>query len=198
MGLSLLDLPLPVKIVPAAPLSDEEFLAFCRANEPYQFELDAKGEIIVMTAIGAVGGNLEGYIFRELDFWVERSGQGFAFNASVGFRLPDKSLRMPDAAWVTLDRWQSLTKSQQRKFPHFCPDFVVELRSPSDRAKPLEEKMSIWMSNGAQLAWLIDPIRKLAIIYRPGQRPETLRKPDVLEGEGPIPGFRLEMGRFWA
>ena len=54
------------------------------------------------------------------------------------------------------------------------------------------------MSNGAQLAWLIDPIRKLAIVYRPGQQPETLHKPEVLEGEGPIAGFRLEMERFWA
>jgi Uma2 family endonuclease len=198
MSLSLLDLPLPVKIVPAAPLSDEEFLAFCRANEPYQFELDATGEIVVTTPIGAMGGNFEGYLFREIDLWVERSGLGFAFNASVGYRLPDKSVRMPDAAWVTLDRWNALTKTQKRKFPHFCPDFVVELRSPRARAKPLEEKMRIWMSNGARLAWLIDPVRKLAIIYRQGQEPETLRKPDVLEGEGPVAGFRLEMERFWA
>ena len=91
MGLSLLDLPRPIKIVPAAPLSDEEFLAFCRANEPYQFEQDAKGEIIVMTPSGGEGGNLEGFIFRELDLWVERSGLGYAFNSTVCFRLPDKS-----------------------------------------------------------------------------------------------------------
>ena len=198
MGLSLLDLPRPIKIVPAAPLSDEEFLAFCRANEPYQFEQDAKGEIIVMTPSGGEGGNLEGFIFRELDLWVERSGLGYAFNSTVCFRLPDKSLRMPDAAWVTLDRWNCLTKSQQRKFPPFCPDFLVEFRSPSDRAKAVQEKTHIWMSNGAQLAWLIDPIRKLASIYRQGQEPETLRKPDMLEGEGPVRGFRLETGRFWA
>jgi Uma2 family endonuclease len=198
MGLSLLELPLPIRIVPAAPLSDDEFLAFCRDNEPYQFEQDAKGEIIVMTPTGGEGGNLEGYIFRELDLWVERTGLGFAFNANVCFRLPDKSLRMPDAAWVTLDRWNALTKSEKRKFPPFCPDFVVELRSDSDRAKALEEKMQIWMSNGAQLAWLIDPVRKLAIVYRGGQQPKTLLKPEVLEGEGPIAGFRLEMERFWA
>jgi len=54
------------------------------------------------------------------------------------------------------------------------------------------------MSNGAQLAWLIDPIRKLAVVYRPGQQPETLHRPEVIEGEGPITGFRLEMERFWA
>lgn len=198
MGSNFEILSLPARIVPAAPLSDDEFLAFCRANQPYQFEQDAKGEIIVMTPTGGEGGNLEGYIFRELDLWVERSGLGFAFNANVCFRLPDNSLRMPDAAWVTLDRWNALTKSQKRKFPPFCPDFVVELRSDSDRVKAIEGKMQLWMSNGAKLAWLIDPIRKLAIIYRPGQQPKTLRQPEMLEGEGPIAGFGLEMERFWA
>jgi len=138
MGSCFEGLALPARIVPATPLSDDEFLAFCRANEPYQFEQDAKGEIIVMTPSGGEGGNLEGYIFRELDLWVERTGLGFAFNASVCFRLPDKSLRMPDVAWVTLDRWNALSKSQKRKFPPFCPDFVVEVRSPSDRVKTVE------------------------------------------------------------
>ena len=198
MGSCFEGLALPARIVPATPLSDDEFLAFCRANEPYQFEQDAKGEIIVMTPSGGEGGNLEGYIFRELDLWVERTGLGFAFNASVCFRLPDKSLRMPDAAWVTLDRWNALSKSQKRKFPPFCPDFVVEVRSPSDRVKTVEAKMDVWMRNGAQLAWLIDPIRKLAVVYRPGQQPATLHRPEVIEGEGPITGFRLEMERFWA
>ena len=54
------------------------------------------------------------------------------------------------------------------------------------------------MANGAQLGWLIDPYAANCLIYRPGQQPETLIKPEVLEGEGPITGFRLEMERFWA
>jgi Uma2 family endonuclease len=104
----------------------------------------------------------------------------------------------PDAAWIPLQRWTSLSKAQQQRYPPFCPDFLVELRSPSDTIAELEEKMELWMSHGAQLAWLIDPIRQLAIIYRPGQPPETLHKPEVLEGEGPVVGFHLKMERFWA
>jgi len=198
MGSCFEILTLPAKVVPSAPLSDDDFLSFARASEPYRIEMNAEGEIIVMTPTGAEGGNLEGYIFRELDFWVERAGNGFAVNSNTAFRLPDKSIRIPDAAWISPERWDSLSKEQKKKFPPFCPDFVVELRSESDRAKTLERKMNVWMANGAHLAWLIDPIRKLAKVYRPGVKSETLIQPEFLDGEGPVGGFRLKMERFWA
>jgi Uma2 family endonuclease len=198
MGSSFELLALPAKIVPAARLSDEDFLAFCAANEPYQFEQNEKGEILVMTPSRPKGGNLEGYVFRELDLWAERTGSGFAVNSNTIFSLPDTSLRMPDAAWISSDVWESLTPEEQEKLPHFCPEFVVEVRSPSDRATAVEKKMGKWIANGARLAWLIDPVRKLAIVYRPGVASETLVRPELLEGDGPVPGFRLKMERFWA
>ena len=198
MESSLELLPLPARIVPAARMSDEEFLAFCQANEPYQFEMNERGEILMMTPLGLKGGNLEGYVFRKLDDWVEQTGNGFAVDANTGFRLPDTSLRMPDAAWISSERWNSLTPAQQEKFGEFCPDFVVEVRSPSDRVAAVEKKMGRWMVNGAQLAWLIDPTRKLAIIYRPALPPETKVRPEFLDGDAPIGGFRLKMERFWA
>ncbi len=198
MGSSFELLALPARIVPAARVSDEEFLAFCAANEPYQFEINEKGEILVMTPSGLEGGNFEGYVFSRLDDWVEGTGKGFAVNSNAGFRLSDSSLRMPDAAWISSQRWNSLSREEKRKFGQFCPEFVVELRSPSDRASAVEKKMGKWMANGAHLGWLIDPVRKLAIVYRPGCPPETLARPEFLEGEGPIAGFRLKMERFWA
>ena len=198
MGSSFELLALPAKIVPAAPMSDEEFLAFCEANEPYQFEINEKGEILVMTPSGIKGGNREGYVFRELDIWAEKTGKGLTVNSSAGFRLPDSSLRLPGAGWISSERWNSLTPEQQDKLGQFCPDFIVEVRSPSDRAAAVERKMGKWIANGARLAWLIDPIRKLAIVYRPGMAPETIARPEFLEGEGPVEGFRLKMERFWA
>jgi Uma2 family endonuclease len=197
MGSSFELLALPAKIVPAAPMSDEEFLAFCEANEPYQFEINEKGEILVMTPSGLEGGNFEGYVFRELDLWVERTGNGFAVNSNAGFRLSDTSLRLPDAAWISPERWKALSREERRKFGQFCPDFVVEVRSPSDRAVTVEKKMGRWMANGARLAWLIDPIRNLAILYRPDRSSETVVRPEFLDGEGPVEGFRLKMERFW-
>ncbi len=198
MGISLLDLPLPLKIAPAAPVSDEVLVAFARANEPYRIEQNAKGEIIVMTPVGGEGSSWEAYLSYALTRWAIETGKGISFSPSAGFRLPDKTLLSPDASWIATNRWRSLSRQQQREFTPLCPDFLIELRSPTDSASATEEKMGQWMANGAQLAWLIDPIRKLSIVYRPGQQPETLNKPEVLEGEGPIAGFRLEMERFWA
>jgi Uma2 family endonuclease len=198
MGSSFELLTLPAKIVPSAPLSDDEFLAFCEANEPYQFEINEKGEILVMTPSRPKGGNLEGYVFRELDSWAERVGGGLAVNSNTIFRLSDSSLRMPDAAWISPERWSSLTPAEQEQLPRYCPDFVVEVRSPSDRAATVEKKMGRWIANGARLAWLIDPIRKLAIVYWPGGTPESKARPEFLDGEGPVEGFRLKMERFWA
>lgn len=198
MGLSLLDLPLPIEIAPGAPLSDEEIVAFAPANEPYRIEQNAKGEIIVMTPVGGETSSWEAYLSYALTRCAIETGKGISFSPSAGFRLPDTTLLSPDASWIATDRWESLDKQQQRGFTPVCPDFLIELRSPNDSAFAAEEKIDQWMANGAQLAWLIDPVRKLAIIYRPGQQPELTTKPEVLEGEGPVAGFRLEMERFWA
>ncbi len=129
---------------------------------------------------------------------MEQTGKGFAVNSNAGFRLPDSSLCLPDAAWISPERWNALTRDERRKFGQFCPEFVVEVRSSSDRATAIERKMGRCMANGAQLAWLIDPVRKLAVVYRPRQTPETFVRPEFLEGEGPVEGFRLKMERFWA
>jgi Uma2 family endonuclease len=106
-------------------------------------------------------------------------------------------MRAPDGAWTSKLRFEALDEATQERFLPFCPEFVVELRSPSDRASRVEAKMEYWTTKGAQLGWLVDPQRKLVMIYRPGQEPETLMRPEFLEGEGPIAGFRLKMQRFW-
>jgi Uma2 family endonuclease len=108
-------------------------------------------------------------------------------------------LRAPDAAWLSLELWNPASRTRRKAHGYLpiCPEFIVELRSPSDRASKIEAKMEFWMSRGAQLGWLIDPRRKLAMIYRAGQEPETLLKPEFLDGDGPIEGFRLDMTEFW-
>jgi Uma2 family endonuclease len=196
-GFLLRSVSFPVILRPPRPLRDDELLEFCAANDPLRIERNPAGELIVMTPAGGKTSNLEGYLFRELDIWTEQKGHGIAFNSNGGFSLPDGSVRAPDAAWLSADKWDSLTPDQQSKFIPFCPEFIVELRSPSDSLTELEQKMSDWMSNGSQLAWLIDPLRKLAVIYRPGREPETLLQPEFLHGEGPVAGFALKMQRLW-
>jgi Uma2 family endonuclease len=187
----------PVVLRPSRRLSDDQLLEFCAANDSLRIERSPAGELIVMTPAGGTTSNLEGYLFRELDLFVERESRGIAFNSNGGFSLPDGSVRAPDAAWVSSEKWDRLSREERAKFLPFCPEFVIELRSPSDSLSDLEQKMSDWLANGAELAWLIDPQRKLVVIYRPGRQPETLLQPDFLRGEEPILGFSLKMHRFW-
>jgi Uma2 family endonuclease len=187
----------PLVLRPSRRFSDEEFLRFCAANELLRIEQTAEGELIVMTPAGNRTGNKEGYIFREIDFWVEQEKKGIALNSNIAVSFPDGNIRMPDAAWLSSEKWNGLTEKQKDGFLPVCPEFIVELRSPSDRASQIEAKMEFWMEKGAQLGWLIDPKRKLAMIYRAGQEPETRLQPETLEGEGPITGFSLRMQRFW-
>ncbi len=196
-GILLRSIAFPVILRPSRPLSDDELLEFCAANSSLRIERNPAGELIVMTPAGGKTGNRELYVGRALDEWAERQASGIAFGSNTGFSLPDGSVRAPDAAWLSSEKWDRLTEEEQGKFLPFCPEFVVEVRSPSDSLSELETKMAAWLANGAQLAWLIDPQRKLAVIYRPGQEPETLLQPETLLGDGPIAGFMLKMQRFW-
>jgi Uma2 family endonuclease len=198
MGSSFERLTLPVRIVPAAPLSDDELMAFARANEPYRIEKNAQGEIIVMTPVGRRGGKRELYLALELELWAEKDGRGEVDGSNTGWNLPDKSTLSPDASWTSSERLEGFTSEQLEKYLPLCPEFIAEVRSQSDSVSTLQSKMEQWMANGAQLGWLIDPYTATVSIYRPGQQPEVLPKPEVLEGEGPITAFRLEMERFWA
>jgi Uma2 family endonuclease len=180
------------------PLDDDELLRFCAENQSVRIERTAEGELIVMTPAGGKTSNKEGYLFRELDLWVEVRGSGVAFNSNGGFSFPDGVVRAPDAAWVSDDQWGSLSEAQREKFLPVCPEFVIELRSPSDRVSDLEARLEFWMERGALLGWLIDPQRQLAVVYRQGREPQILEGSQVLIGEGPVEGFSLKMQRLWA
>ncbi len=178
-------------------MSDEELLSFCAVNDFMRVEREANGEILVMTPANSKTSKINIRISRLLDEWAEADGRGFAFDSSGGFTLPDTSMRNPDGAWVERSRWDALTDSQQSSFAPICPDFVIELRSPSDRLALVEAKMEMWIANGAQVAWLIDPQRKVVEIYRSGDSPEVLHEPSSVRGTGPVAGFELVMARVW-
>jgi Uma2 family endonuclease len=177
-GLLLRSILFPIILRPSRRLDDDELLEFCAANDPLRIERNPAGELIVMTPAGGKTSNREGYLSRKLDLWAESEGRGIAFNSNGGFSLPDGSVRAPDAAWLSGEKWRSLTPEEQGKFVPFCPEFVVELRSPSDNIAEVEQKMTDWIANGTYLAWLIDPLRKVAMIDRPGQEPKPSSSPN--------------------
>ncbi len=197
MNLSLNQFELPIRISQDRPVTDEELMRLCAENSDLRVEREPNGEILVTTPANSKTSKMNQRIGRILDEWSENDGRGVCFDSSGGFTLPDGSMRNPDAAWMERARWDSLTDAQQSSFAPVCPDFVIELRSPSDKLPPAKAKMEQWIANGTQVGWLIDPEEKSVTIYRPGDQPEHLAHPTSVQGTGPIAGFELVMSRIW-
>lgn len=202
MNLELGEVELPVRLRFERPVTDEELMRFCAVNEMWRVERDANGELIVMTPTGSEGSGFETEITVELGNWARRDGRGRAFNSNAGFRLPDGSVRSADAHWLSWAKRNSLTPEQRKGYAPVCPEFVIEVRSESDRLAELEAKMEMWMGNGVEVGWLIDPEERTVAIYRSndgraGEEVERLVDPSSVQGTGPVRGFELVMGRVW-
>jgi Uma2 family endonuclease len=195
---SLENSPLPARLRPPIPLSDEELIAFSEAHKPCRVERLASGEILVMTPSGFENNRREAYVVAMLHAWAEANGGGEVFSSNAGFNLPDGSTLSPDAGWIASSRLAALTPEQQERFLPFAPDFVIEILSPSDSLEELDRKMDQWIANGAKLAWRIDPFGGTVAIYSPGAARSLLTRPHFVEGSGPVAGFSLEMARIWA
>lgn len=176
-----------------ARMTDAEFMEFCAQNPELRIEMTSKGELIVMSPVTGRGGNRNFFLTGRFFGWAENDNTGVGFDSSTCFTLPNGAKRSPDVSWIRRERWDSLTPEEQDEFPPICPDFVVELRSKSDRLKMLEEKMEEYLLNGAGLGWLIDPLQKRVHIYRPGSPVEILNQPQEVSGEPLLKGFVLNL-----
>ena len=180
------------------PLSDEDLERFCEENKPFQIERESNGELVVLTPAFTKYGRLECRISTALNNWAMADSTGDCFGPSSGFTLPDSSMRAADEHWISHTRWNALTPDQQEGFAQVCPEFVIEIRSNSDTLPNVRTKMQMWLRNGAELTWLIDPTRKTVEIYRPGQAPELHEEPTSVQGTGPIQGFELVITNIWS
>jgi Uma2 family endonuclease len=188
---------MPVTIRLSEPMSDQELIAFSYRNRPFQIELNANGELEIMSPLGFDGGRREVFVMAMLYAWVEEHG-GVCASCDTGFRLPDNAVRSPDASWTSDARSNALTDAERRGFAPFCPEFLIEILSESDRRATLETKMEMWIANGAKLAWMIDPYAATVSVYKPGAAVEVLERPEWVEAGEPVAGFRLAMARLWA
>jgi Uma2 family endonuclease len=197
MNVALPEIDQPVRLRFERPMTDEELMRFCAANEMVRVERDANGELILMSPSGSGTGQKNSELIYQLAAWARETNSGVTFDSNAGFTLPDGSMRSPDAAWIAWPRWNALSKEEQDGFAPICPEFVIELRSPSDSLSELQAKMQLWIANGAEVAWLVDPLRKTVEVYRVGREAELLEGGSVVEGDGPVEGFVLELGRVW-
>lgn len=178
-------------------ISDQEFFEFCRLNRDLRIERTCDGDIVIMPPTGGTTGNINLSLAVLFGTWAKADGTGLGFDSSTAFRLPNRAIRSPDVAWVRRDRWESLTQDERDKFPPLCPDFVVELRSPSDTPQTLHEKMREYIANGALLGWLIDPIERKVHVYRPPTEVLCLDNPATVSGEPLLRGFVLDLRQLW-
>lgn len=178
-------------------MTDEQFFELCQNNRELRFERTANGELIIMPPTGGETGNRNGRVNQQLFNWTDADGTGIAFDSSTCFKLPNGADRSPDASWIKLERWNALTDEEKQKFPPICPDFVIELLSPSDSLKTTQEKMKEYIDNGVGLGILINRKSRQVEIYRPGKEVEVLDSPATVLGEDVLNGFVLNLGMIW-
>lgn len=188
---------LPMRIRPASRLDDGELFELCRLNRDLRIERTAEGELVIMSPTGGATGNRNFRLTVAFGIWVEKDGTGVGFDSSTGFVLPNGAERAPDVAWVRNSRWDALTAEQREKFVPLCPDFVVEIRSPSDSLDDLKSKLEEYLANGTSLGWLIDPYGRTVHVYRAGLPVELLEKPRHVSGDPVLPGFTLDVTALW-
>ena len=177
-------------------LTDEQFYQLCITNPEQPLELTSEGVLIVMPPVGGESGNREADLLIDLGIWNRQTQRGKVFSSSTVFKLPLGSQRSPDAAWVELSRWNALSAEDRSKFPPLAPDFIIELRSRTDKFSDLQEKMLEYRDNGVRLGLLINPQDRIVEIYRIGATVEVIN-PDSIDCDDVLPGFTLDLMRIW-
>jgi Uma2 family endonuclease len=189
--------PMVLRTNPVLEMDDERLFDFCRINREWRIERTAEGELEIMPPTGWETSDRNSEINMQLRLWAKRISEGVASESSGGFILPSGAMRSPDAAWVRRERLANLAAGQKQRFLSLCPDFVSELRSPSDPLSTIQAKMREYVENGAHLGWLIDPEERKVYVYRPGDTVQVLDDPGTLYGGPVLPGFVLDLKPVW-
>jgi Uma2 family endonuclease len=182
---------------PSMRVVNDQFFEFCQANKELRIERTAQGDCEIMAPTGGTTGWRNSGLTAQLYNWAEREGSGVVFDSSSGFILPNGAIRSPDVSWVKKSRLATLTPEQKQRFLPLCPDFVIELRSPSDNLIALQDKMQEYIENGASLGWLIDTETRQILVFQAQKKLFSLEKPEVLSANEVLMGFELDMQKIW-
>lgn len=177
-------------------LSDEAFLELCELNPEWRFEVDERGRLVIMGGAGFESSFRSLQLGAQVLAWIFAGGHGRVTGTDGFYRVAGKVLKAPDVGWISGERLPP-TREERERMLALCPDFVIEVRSPSDKPPDQLDKMQQWIEYGARLAWLIDPFDDIAYIFRPGQEPEQLERPETLSGEDVLPGLVVDLSSVW-
>jgi len=183
---------------PGRKFTDDELYKIDAANEDLRIETNADGDLEVMPPPFPETSRKNIAIDARLWIWAEKDKTGVCFESSAKFTLPNGAKRMPDAAWILKERYFALPqKEREERFTRIAPDFVIELRSKSDRLRNLQKKMKEYAANGVRLGWLIDPYQKKVHVYRQNGEIEILENPARVSGKDVLKGFELDLTEIW-
>lgn len=178
-------------------LTDKQFENLCRNNRDMKFELTQKGDLLIMPPTSPEAGWKNSELTTEVTIWSRKDDTGIVFDSSTMFTLPNGAKRSPDVSWMTKEKYNTLSDDEKQTFSKIVPDFVIELCSPTDNLKPIQNKMKEYIENGVKLGWLIDPKEKKVHIYRENGEIEILENPKTISGEGVLKNFNLDVGQIW-
>lgn len=179
------------------PLTDDLLMQIAAVNDGWLFERTAEGALRIMSAIGGIGGQLESELTAQLLIWWNQHQRGAVFSPSTGFKLSEQLVRSADGSWLSGDRLDLLTRSERERLIPACPDFLFEVRSPSQTLSSQQRKMEEWLLHGLRLGWLVDPVSRTVHIYRPGRETELVERPAALSAEPELDGFRADFVSVW-
>ncbi|MBA2494142.1 MAG: Uma2 family endonuclease [Acidobacteria bacterium] len=179
-------------------MTDKTFYEFCQRNKNFRFEMDKKGNLIIMPPTFLETSRKNAKINVRLGIWAEEDKTGIAFESNGMFTLPNGAKRAPDASWILKEKYFALSREErEEQFARIIPDFVIELRSKSDNLRKLQNKMREYIENGVRLGWLIDPTEKRVHIYRADKTIEILENSAKVSGEDVLLGFELDLTEIW-
>jgi len=177
--------------------TEDLFYELCKQNPNLRLERTAEGEVIVMPPTGWETGNRNAEINRQLGNWSKQDGTGKIGESSTGYKLPNGADRSPDASWVEKARLAQLTLEERKKFLPLCPDFAIELRSPSDDLDAVKAKMEEYIACGLRLGWLIDLETCAVYVYRHNAAVKELKDITEVSADPELPGFVLDLREIW-
>ena len=179
-------------------MTDKTFYEFCQRNKDFRFEMDKRGNLLILPPTFLETSRKNAKINFYLVAWAEKDKTGIAFESDGMFTLPNGAKRAPDAFWILKERYFALSQEErEERFARICPDFVIELRSKSDNLRKLQNKMREYIENGARLGWLIDPYEKRVHVYRADKTVEIFNNPTTVSGGDVLRGFEMDLTEIW-
>ena len=166
--------------------------AFSEAGLDYDVEL-TNGRISIVGPSDIVSSEISSRLIAFLFAWVNPRRLGRVFDSAGGFILPDSNLTAPDVSFVRAAR----LRQSPRYFGELVPDLVVEIKSQSDRIKPLVTKILNLIKLGAVMGILIDPDEETVTVYRHQGEPTILNNGDILTLPELFPGWELAISELW-